>query len=242
MPSSWSQDVKFAARQFRRSPGFTGAVILTLALGIGATTAIFSLVDGILLRPLPFPHADRLVAINTLEFPNVTTGNPNAGEPIDSSYPNFFDWQRQNHTFGSIASYQYTARLFSKANGEGARVVRCGRVSANLFSTLGVAPVLGRSFTPEEERPGHRAVMLSHELWASMFGGSRDVIGQIVKVSHEPSIIVGVMPAGFHYPVDEPAQFWATYAADTEGASPVISNRELNDLQIVGRLKPSVTL
>ncbi len=241
--SPWLQDVRFAIRQFRRSPGFTAAVILTLALGIGATTAIFSLVDGILLRPLPFPQADRLVAINTLEFPSgVTTSNPDAGYPVDSSYPNFFDWQRQNHSFESIASYQYNARLFAKADGEGAQVIRCGRVSANLFSTLGVAPVFGRSFTSEEEQPGHRVVILSHELWVSTFGAQPNVIGQIVKVSDQPSVIVGVMPAVFHYPVDEPAQFWATYAADTEGASPVIANREFNDLHIVGRLKPSVTI
>lgn len=242
MLSTLGSDVKFALRQLRRSPGFALSAIVTLALGIGATTAIFALVNGILLSPLPFPHADRLVAINTLEFsPGVATNNPDAGDAIDSSYPNFFDWQRQNHSFESIASYQYNARLFAKANNEGARVIRCGRVSANLFSTLGVAPVLGRSFTTEGQQPGHRVVILSHELWIAMFGASRDVIGQIVKVSDQPSVIVGVMPAGFHYPVNEPALFWATYAADTEGPNRLTSIRESEELHIFGRLKPGVT-
>jgi predicted permease len=243
MLSTVSQDVTFALRQFRRSPGFAIAAIVTLALGIGATTAIFTLVDGILLRPLPFPDRDRLVAINTLEFPTgVPTTNPAAGEPIGTSYPNYFDWQRQNHTFESIAAYHENTRLFAKANNEGAQVIPCGRVSANLFLTLGVAPALGRTFTSEEEQPGRRVVILSHELWVSAFAASRDVIGQTVKVSDEPSIVVGVMPEGFHYPVDQPALFWATYAANAEGRFPLTAIREDDALHIVGRLKPGVTM
>ena len=98
-------------------------------------------------------------------------------------------------------------RLFSKMNGDGARVIPGARVSANLFSTLGVAPALGRTFTEEEEQPGHRVVILSHELWASDFASSPNVIGETVKISDEPSIIVGVMPAGFHFPVGDPVLF-----------------------------------
>jgi len=243
MLSTFVADAKFAFRQLRRSPGFAVSTIVTLAFGIGATTAIFTLVDGILLRPLPFPDRERLVAINTIEFsPGTPTDKPNAGWALETSYPNFFDWQRQNHTFESIASYQETARLFAKSNGEGAQVIGCGRVSANLFSTLGVAPELGRTFTVEEEQPGHRVVILSHELWVSLFAASPNAIGQIVRVSDEPSIVVGVMPAGFHYPVNQPASFWATYAANTEGHFPLTSRRESDDLQIVGRLRPDVSI
>ncbi|MBZ5687984.1 MAG: ABC transporter permease [Acidobacteriia bacterium] len=237
------QDLTFALRQFRRSPGFAISTIITLAFGMGATTAIFTLVDGILLRPLPFPTRERLVAINTLEFPPGTpTDKPEAGWAIETSYPNFFDWQSQNHTFESIASYQENARLFAKMNGEGAQVIACGRVSANLFSTLGVSPELGRTFTVEEEQPGHRVVILSHELWVSLFAASPNVIGQMVRVSDEPSIVVGVMPAGFHYPVNQPAYFWATYAANAEGPFPLTSRRDSDDLQILGRLKPNVSI
>jgi hypothetical protein len=203
------QDLSFALRQFRRSPAFAMTVIFTLALGIGATTAIFSLIDGVLLRPLPFPHADRLVEISTLEFPpGVAPTNPAAADYIGSSYPDFFEWQRQNHTFESLASYDTIFRLFGRMDGQDARVMEGGRVSANLLSTLGVAPALGRNFTAEEEQPGHRVVILSHELWASDFASSPSVVGQTVKVSDETSIIVGVMPPGFHYPIAEPASFW----------------------------------
>src|SRR5215469_6323153 len=130
MLSTFVADAKFATRQLRRSPGFAVSTILTLAFGIGATAAIFTLVDAVLLRPLPFPNHDRLLAITTVEFPSgVSTSNPNAGYPIASSYPNYFDWRSQNHSFESLASYDYQERLFSKADGEGAQVIHCGRVS-----------------------------------------------------------------------------------------------------------------
>lgn len=242
MLSTVPQDVTFAVRQFRRSPGFTVTVVLTLALGIGATSAIFSMVDGILLRPLPFPAADRLVAIGTLEFPpGVAPTDPAAGSYVLSSYPDFFDWQRQNHTFESLASYNSITRLFSQANGEAARVLSGARVSANLFSMLGVVPVLGRTFTPEEEQPGHRVVILSHELWVSDFASSPNVIGQVVKISDEPYTVVGVMFSGFHYAIEEPALFWATYAIDAEGPDPATLIREDDRLAVVGRLKNGVS-
>src|SRR5215469_4243028 len=216
MLSTFVADAKFALRQLRRSPGFAISAIITLAFGIGATTAIFTLVDGILLRPLPFPDHDRLVAVDTVEFaPGATTTNPDAGYAIHSSYPNFFDWQRQNRSFESLASYDYQTRLIARPNGDGAQVINCGRVSANFFSTLGVTPEIGRTFTAEEDQPGHRVVILSHELWVSLFASSPDVVGQTVKISDQPSTVIGVMPAGFHYPLDEPGYFWAAYAADT---------------------------
>jgi predicted permease len=243
MFSTVLQDLTFAVRHFRRSPGFALTVVVTLALGIGATTAIFSLVDGILLRPLPFPDANRLVAIDTLEFPpGIAPTNLAVADYLGASYPDFFDWRRQNRTFDSLASCDPVSRLFSRLDGEGARVMNGARVSANLFSTLGVAPVLGRAFTEEEEQPGHRVVILSHELWVSDFASAPNVLGQTVKISDEPSTIVGVMPAGFHYPVSEPASFWATFAADSEGPFPNTSLRDGVRLSIVGRLKTGVEL
>ncbi|MGA8440207.1 MAG: ABC transporter permease [Candidatus Sulfotelmatobacter sp.] len=237
------QDLTFAGRQFRRSPAFAATVVLTLALGIGATTAIFSLINGVLLRPLRFPHADRLVEISTLEFPpGVPPTNPATADYIGTSYPDFFDWQRQSHTFGALASYDTIFRLFSRTDGQDARIMAGGRVSANFLSILGVAPALGRTFTAEEEQPGHRVVILSHELWVSDFASSQNVIGQTVKVSDEPSIIVGVMPPGFHYPIAEPASFWVTYAADNEGPKPGTSLRAWDRLSIVGRLKGGVAI
>ena len=241
--SAIRQDLTFSLRQIVRSPGFALAAIVTLAIGIGTTTAIFSLVDGIMLRPLPFPQPDRLVAIQTLEFPpGISPTNVAAAYALGSSYPNFFDWQRLNHTLESLASYHPTPRLFSKKDGSAARVMTGARVSANLFPTLGVSPILGRHFTAEEEQSGHRVVILSHELWVSDFNSSPDVIGEIVRISDEPSTIVGVMPAGFHYAIKEPAMFWATFAASTEGQFPPTSWRDGDDLNIVGRLKDGVSL
>ena len=236
-----SQDATFAIRQFRRSPAFALTIVLTLALGIGSTTAIFSLVDGILLQPLPFPRADRLVAIDTLEFPPGVAGtNPAAANSLGSSYPDFFDWQRQNHTFESLASCDPVTRLFSKMNGEGARVMNGARVSANLFSTLGVFPALGRGVIPEDEQAGHEVVVLSHELWVSDFASSPNVIGQTVKISDITHIVIGVMPAGFHYPVGDPAAFFASYAIDNEPPQPATALRDWHQLSIVGRLKDGV--
>jgi putative ABC transport system permease protein len=243
MLSTLLQDMTFAVRYLRRSPGFAATAVLTLALGIGATTAIFSLVDGVLLRPLPFPHAEQLVAIDTLEFPpGVAPSNVGAASGIGNSYPNFFDWQRQTHTFESLASYDHIDRLFSKANGEGARVLEGGRISSNLFSTLGVAPALGRSFTKDEQLPGHRVAILSHELWVSDFASSRDALGQTVKISDEPYIVVGVMPPDFHYPVGKPSSFWSTYAIDAEGRDAGTLRRDSDNLSVVGRLKPGVSI
>ncbi|HEV2988107.1 MAG TPA: ABC transporter permease [Candidatus Angelobacter sp.] len=236
-------DLIFAVRQFRRNPGFTVTLVLTLALGIGATTAIFGLIDGILLRPLPFPHAGQLMAVTTLEFPpGVSPENVAAANGTGTSYPDFFDWQRHNHTFESLASCDLVPRLFSKNRGENARVAIAARVSSNLFSTLGVVPALGRAFAKDEEQPGHRVVILSHEVWVSDFASSPDVIGQTVKISDEPSTIVGVMPSGFHYPIDGPADFWTTFAADNEGPSPNTARRAANRLNIVGRLKPGTNI
>ena len=239
MLSTVLQDVTFAVRQFRRSPGFAVTAVLTLALGVGATTAIFSLIDGILLRPLPFPHADQLIAIDTLEFPpGIAAADVAAASGIGSSYPNFFDWQRQSHSFESLASYDIIDRLFSRANGEGARVLEGSRVSENLFSLLGVAPALGRNFTADEELPGHRVAILSHELWVSDFGSSPNALGQTVKISDEPYTIIGVMPASFHFPIAQPSTFWSTYAIDAEGKTPTTSFRDDERLSVVGRLKP----
>ena len=236
-------DARFALRQLRRSPGFAFSAVITLALGIGTTTAIFSLVDGILLRPLPFSNADRLVAVETLEFPpGVPATNLAAAENIGTSYPDFFDWQRENHTFEAIASYHDMTRLFSRNDGVGARVLEGGRVSANFFPTIGVAPALGRNFTAGEEQPGQRVAILSHELWVSDFSSSPAVIGQIVKISDEPYTVVGVMPAGFHYPIRNPGSYWSTFSIETEPDFNLAHRRDSNDLNIVGLLKPGVSM
>src|SRR5205814_500912 len=114
------------------------------------------------------------------------------------------------------------------------------RSSANLFSTLGVTTALGRTFTPDEEEAGHRVVILSHELWVSDFAASPDAIGQSVNISDVPYTVIGVMPSGFHFPVDQPAPFWSTFSIDSEGPDPLTAQRDNDRLLIVGRLKTGV--
>jgi putative ABC transport system permease protein len=239
---STAHDLTFALRQFRRSPAFAITVILTLTLGIGGTTAVFSMVDGILLRPLPFPNADHLVAIETLETPPGTSPpNLAAAFAVQTSYPDYFDWRRQSRLFESLGSYNVIDRLFSKTNGEDAEVLEGGRVSANFFLMLGVLPTLGRTFAAEEELPGYRVAILSNELWVRDFGASPEAIGQTVKISDEPYTVIGVMPAGFHYPIGQPALYWSTFSIDAEGPQAGTSLRDDGRLDVVGRLKSGVS-
>jgi hypothetical protein len=166
---SLARDLHFACRQLRRHPGFALACILTLTVGTGAATALFSIVDGVLLRPLPYPEPDRLAAVSA-----VGTSSPGSNEftPHDTSYLNYRDWERLNHTFSSMAAYSTVPRLFAHADGSAGRVLNEDSVSANLFATLGIAPLLGRAFNAEDERPGARTAILSYELWASDFASS----------------------------------------------------------------------
>src|SRR5271168_4365211 len=181
-----TQDLKFALMQLRRSPRIHLLAVATLALGIGATTAIFSLVNGVLLRSLPFPKPDRLVALNTLGFPpGLPVGaNPAAASPTDTSYPDFFDWRKQSHSFAGIASYSWgTTRKFTPKNSGKARIVDGVHVSSGFFEALGVLPEYGRSFTLEDERQGACSVIISHKFWTSDFGGSVNIIGTPILLS-----------------------------------------------------------
>ena len=187
MEALWS-DLKFGVRMLLRSPGFALVAILTLALGIGANTALFSLVNGILLAPLRFPQADRLVALyqHKPEF-----------EYSSISYPNFLDWQRDNQTFQSVAAFRPDD--FSLTGlGEPQRINGV-MVSANFFPTLGVNPVIGRDFDPQQDVLGGKPeVMISAGMWKSKFGAAPDVIGKSLTLNGTDYTIVGVVPASFH--------------------------------------------
>jgi putative ABC transport system permease protein len=239
-----TQDLKFALTQLRRNPRFHLLAVATLALGIGATTAIFSLVNGVLLRSLPFPHPDRLVALSTLEFP---TGSPiganrAAASYTDNSYPDFFDWRRQSHSFAGIASFSYaTTRKFTSKNGGKARIIDGVHVSSGFFEVLGVLPEYGRSFTADDERQGTCSVIISHEFWMSEFGGSLKSIGTPILLSDYPCTLIGVMPAGFNFPYhSRPPQFWRTLAA--LDANTVLARRAYRDTNAVARLRDRIQL
>jgi len=188
--SLW-QDTRLSIRSLLRSPGFTTVAVLCLAVGIAATASIFTMVRSTLVRPLPYRDADRLVAIYTAMTDRGERG-------VNISYHDYDAWRSQNRTFEDVGAWTWSTITFSSA--DEAERVESALVTANLFPILGVAPVLGRNFLPEEEQPGTRVVMLSHGLWQRRFGGDRDIVGRTVRVNAVDHTVVGVMPPGFAFP------------------------------------------
>jgi putative ABC transport system permease protein len=219
-------DLRFALRQLRKSPGFTIVAILTLALGIGANTAIFSVINAVLLRPLPYPEADRIVYFEG-QCPSQGITDSNI------SVPDFQDWTAQSSAFSHTAFYWTGSAALSIQGGEPERVPRAG-VNGGFFDVLGVQPMLGRSFAPGDDHPDTVTVaILSEGLWQRRFGADRNVIGQTIMVNTVPVTVIGVMPAGFEYP--EKTQIWIP--SSVELAKEPRDNRSYSAL---GRLKPGV--
>jgi predicted permease len=228
-------DLRYALRLLLRSPGFTITCVLILAIGIGATTAIFSLVNTVLLRPLPFPKSDLLVWVSQQDhsLPGVA--------PEQLSYPDYFDWRAQNHTLDEIASYNYQP-VSMELSGEMQRL-DAEIVSSNFFRVLGVAPMLGRDLRWEDEKPGNRTVMLSYSFWQSQFGSDQAIAGKSITMNGKSYTVVGVMPKGFQFPVRNPAPvLWKSIADDAEGADPPTRQRGYDTLEIIARLKAGVTV
>jgi putative ABC transport system permease protein len=241
------RDFVFALRQLRSNLRFSLIIVLTLALGIGATTAIFSVVSGVLLRALPFPEAERLISLQTVVFPRgeAATKEAAAGTTEDVSFPDFFDWRSQSRTLEAIASYAYgTTRKFTPAGNQPPRIIDAEYVSADFFRVLGVAPMLGRSFTLEEEKDDSRPVILSHQFWESEFNSSPDIVGKHITVSDRLSTVIGVMPAGFSFPnLSRAPSFWGTFwRASYYGSISPTSERADRGVQVVGRLKPDANV
>jgi predicted permease len=237
MLASLRSDLYFALRQLRKSPGFAFTAILTLALGIGTTTAIYSLIDGVLLKPLPLPQPDQLVAAYTEEaHPGQS---PSHG---GTSYPNYLDWRDRNHTFTQLAAYAGDGRLISRANGMDGAVLPICRVTANYFDALGVQPILGRNFTPDDDQAGHHVVILSYGLWERLFAADRNVLGTPILVSDQPFTIVGVMPKGLLEPRgNDQADLWTSFGYFLDGSAPRGKERDSGFAEIIGRLKPGIT-
>ncbi len=233
-------NLRFALRQLRRNLGFSMTAVLTLAIGIGATTAIFSIFYAVLLRPLPFPEPDRLASVSVLNFPAGSGANA-VGLPNSVSYPDFFDWRARNHSFESLASY-HDINASANPNGS-ARMISGVAVSSDFFHVLGIEPALGRAFTRDEEKAASHNVVISHEFWVSDFNASPAILGQTIKLSDVNYTVVGVMPASFSFPVETPGpSLWITPARDAEGNSPSTAQRGWMQLETIGRLKPGVTL
>ncbi|HEV2418079.1 MAG TPA: ABC transporter permease [Terriglobia bacterium] len=223
-------DVRYGLRQLRRSPGFTSVAIITLALGIGATMAIFSVVNGVLLRPLPYPQSDRLVSVQQV---GPGTGNP-------ASYPNFFDWRTQNHVFSSMASYH--DRQFTLTGGAESLHIQAETVSAGLFGLLKVKPFVGRDFERQDDQLGANVVILSHAFWRERFHSDRSVVGRTVVLNNKGFTVIGVMPAGFQFPPAGHTDLWTSMAVDRESGSNIMTGRSYDTLSVIARLRPSVSL
>jgi putative ABC transport system permease protein len=222
------QDLRYGIRMLRRNPGFTFIAVLTLALGIGANSAIFSVVNAVLLKPLPYRDPDRLVMVNYYRS-NVLNDFAIAAE--------FFEWRDRAQSFEQVAACRFEAADLTGI-GEPERL-DAGFASADLFATLGIAPALGRAFTPAEETMGGaQAVILSDKLWRRRFGGDPHVIGRTLTLGGQSRTVIGIMPPGFRFL--ENADLWLPL---TLNASQQLSRQgDLVRVKVVARLKPGMTL
>ncbi|HEU4630287.1 MAG TPA: ABC transporter permease [Gemmatimonadaceae bacterium] len=227
------QDLRYAARTLRRAPGFTLAAVLSLALGIGANAAIFTLIDAVVLRPLPgIAHPEALVELSTSSI----------------SYPAYRDIRDESGAFAGFAGYR--TRPMSLSTGDGASVISGGIVSGNYFPLLGVRAALGRTFAPDEDRPGSRipAVVLSHGLWQRAFGGDSAVVGRTVRINAHPFTVIGVAPRGFRgTSLASAPDLWMTINAWPLTAVGSFTRLDIENtgwgwMQGVGRLAPGTTL
>src|SRR3989441_8149122 len=187
-------DLKFAFRQLLKNPGFTTVVILTLALGIGANTAIFSVVNAVLLKALPYREPKRIVMLWT-DNPSLNLGF----HELPPAPPDLLDWRSQAHSFEQIAAFR--TRLADLSEPGDPERVGGVQVTANFFSLLGAQPMFGRVFSTDEEQPGRdKVVVISHSLWQRRFGGDTNIVDQVITINHERHVIIGVMPPGFQFP------------------------------------------
>ena len=224
------QDLRFGARMLLKNPGFTLIAIMTLALGIGANTAIFSVVNAVILRPLPYREPERLVAV----FDNFHKMNLTR---INVSVPEFYDYQREAKSFEKLAAYaNFNANLAGSDNRAPERLQALG-VTHELFEVLGVAPLKGRGFTAEEDLEGKdNSIIISHGLWQRRFGGDPNLIGRTVNINARELTVVGIMPKDFKFP--QQTDVWMTFGFTQQQITQQRGSRFLN---VIGRLKPGVT-
>jgi putative ABC transport system permease protein len=228
MGASMMQDLRYSLRQLRRSPGFAAIVVLTLSLGIGAAAAVFSVIDAVLLRPLPFAHQERLV------FPDTTA---RAGYTQPWSYPSYVDARVQLKTFEALAGY--TDYLKINLEGPSGPVsLNSVRGTDNFFNVFGAKPILGRTYLPGEDQPGRdNVVVLSYEVWQTQFGGQTNAVGKVVRLDGAPYTVIGVMPAGFRFPLSARNAVYKPLNPDPAWKT----NRKSHWMRAVGLLKAGVS-
>ncbi len=225
------KDIRYGSRSLLKRPGFTAIAVVTLALGIGANTAIFSVVNAVLLRPLPFAEPNQLVTL--------WNADAEKGVVFPFSWPDFTDYQMQSQSFEKLAAFD--DRDFTLTGGGDALRLHGAMITSDLLPILGVSPQLGRAFSAHEDKPGVHAVILSHGLWQRRFNSDTQVIGRAVTINNQSFSVVGVMPEGFTFPIrSEPVELWTNAGIDGEGSEPWMSQRDNHVIQVIGRLKEGV--
>lgn len=226
------QDIRFGIRMLGKHGAFTFVALLTLALGIGANTAIFSVVNAIVFRPLPYSAPQQLVGVWTKDLKR-------PGSQYPASLPTFRDWQQQAHLFSGFAAYAFNR--FHVSGNEGPDETRGALTTANFFEVMGVKPVLGRALQPADEH--ERVVVIGDELWRRRFNADKNVVGKTINLNSETFTVIGVMPASFRFPVPD-IELWSSlaplYSLDSRSVGDWINNRSLNGYRVVGRLQEGV--
>jgi putative ABC transport system permease protein len=252
-----NRDFAFALRQLKTNLRFSVIVVLTLALGIGATTAIFSVVSGVLLKALPFAEGERIVSLQTIEYEHGEDDSKeaNPGSITVVSFPDFFDWRQRSKSFEVVASYSYgTTRKFTPPGNGTSQLVAAEYVSGDFFRALGVTPMLGRDFTPEDEHDANRSIILDHHFWMTEFHSAPDIVGKQIHISDRVATVVGVLPADFSFPgLNTLPSFWGAFMqGSVSSATPSgmpqkdfvsrFSRRNERTTQIIGRLRRGVSI
>ncbi len=237
--NTFLKDLQYAMRMLPKNPGFSAIAIIALALGIGANTAIFSVVSAVLLRPLPFPQPEQVVAVWGVDKNKKPDGR------VSFSFPDFADVRAQNQAFSAMAGYD-DLDMTATDRGADAEHLHGMMVTSDLFRVLGVNPILGRAFTAADDKPGARVVALSYELWQRRFGGDHNILDKTITLNETPHQIIGVMPQAFRFPIERtPAVFWTSAATQFEAppgsTETTASQRGFHYLRSVARLKPGVT-
>ena len=221
------QDLQYGIRVFARNPTFTLVALLALALGVGATTAIFSLVDTVLLKPLPYPQPDRIVSV----------GLTGIGDNSLALGPDYVDWRARNHVFEEMAGYSWGQYTLT-GSGDPVRI-KCGSVTEGFFRTLGIQPILGRTFTAaEDQRGGTKVILLTYGLWQRRFGGAREILGRSVTLDGVPYSVIGVLAPGFRYP-EERMEAVVPMALNT---AEQVKRRTMMIFPVIARLKQGVSI
>jgi putative ABC transport system permease protein len=241
------RDLRYGLRQLRRSPGFTAVAVTTLALGIGANTAIFSVINAVLIRPLPFRDPERLMRVYERDKgPTQRELQPHRSNLISTSLPGFLEWRARTELFEAVGASRFFPVSLVLTTHDGARELSGTRVTANFFSVLGVQPALGRTFAAEEEKPGRGAVaILSDHAWREHFGADASVTGRAVTMNGRSYTIIGVMPAYFHYPQQQ--DVWIPIEVNDDQVRSFVQSggagqRGSRNLEVIARLKTDVPI